>query len=243
MKRFPAEFEDALSARGRRLLARPHPPGRRGAFTGLLRADLAAAAPRLLEAAVGDCLALMEEPIPPETITAATENYAERLPKTVRVRTALLSSRRSRAAQRLEAIGLLPMLRSSSFHAFAQALSGRALRRGWGTQVLCYRQGDYTGPHTDHHPEEPDARDGYVDVHLTFCNGAVAHQWLVSEQGGHLSDVTSLATRGGVTWYRLPLWHYTTPLVGRRGREDEARRWVLLGTFLDARRPGTRDRG
>jgi hypothetical protein len=34
--------------------------------------------------------------------------------------------------------------------------------------------------------------------------------------------------------YRLPFWHYTTPLVGRPGKEDAARRWVLLGTFLDA---------
>ncbi len=185
----------------------------------------------------------MDEPIPPELITDATENYAERLPKSVRVRTALLASRRSKAALRLEELGVSAMLRSSSFHAFAQALSGRALRKGWGTQVLCYEPGDYTGPHTDHHPEEPDARNGYVDLHLTFCNDDVAHQWLVSEQDGHLTEVTSLATRGGVTWYRLPFWHYTTPLVAKRGREASARRWVLLGTFLDARLPASRPEG
>jgi hypothetical protein len=34
--------------------------------------------------------------------------------------------------------------------------------------------------------------------------------------------------------YRLPFWHYTTPLVAKPGAEDAARRWVLLGTFLDA---------
>ena len=38
---------------------------------------------------------------------------------------------------------------------------------------------------------------------------------------------------GGVTCYRLPVWHYTTPMVAKRGREGDARRWVLLGTFLD----------
>ncbi len=38
---------------------------------------------------------------------------------------------------------------------------------------------------------------------------------------------------GGVTCYRLPFWHYTTPMVAKRGREEQARRWVLLGTFLD----------
>jgi hypothetical protein len=31
-----------------------------------------------------------------------------------------------------------------------------------------------------------------------------------------------------VTAYRLPFWHYTTPLVGA----PKAARWVLLGTFL-----------
>jgi len=30
----------------------------------------------------------------------------------------------------------------------------------------------------------------------------------------------------------LPFWHYTTPLVAKRGRAKDAARWVLLGTFL-----------
>jgi hypothetical protein len=34
--------------------------------------------------------------------------------------------------------------------------------------------------------------------------------------------------------YRLPFWHYTTPLAAKPGAEATARRWVLLGTFLDA---------
>ena len=45
------------------------------------------------------------------------------------------------------------------------------------------------------------------------------------------------ARSGRITAYRLPLWHYTTPLVAKRGREAEARRWVLLGTFLFASSP------
>src|ERR1700748_498248 len=102
------------------------------------------------------------------------------------------------------------MLRSESFLRFAGALSGRRLRRGWGIQALCYRAGDYAGPHNDHHPEEPDARAGYVDLHLTFASREVAHQWLVYERDGHLSEVVSVATLGGVTAYRLPFWHYTT---------------------------------
>jgi hypothetical protein len=41
-------------------------------------------------------------------------------------------------------------------------------------------------------------------------------------------------TPGGITVYRLPFWHYTTPLTARPGREKAARRWVVLGTFLFA---------
>jgi hypothetical protein len=128
------------------------------------------------------------------------------------------------------------MLRSESFGAFAAAVSGRALRRRWGIQVLCYGPGDYSGPHNDHHPEDPDARDGYVDMHVTLATPGVAHQWLVYAKGGHFSEISSVNTLGGVTVYRLPFWHYTTPLVARPGAEDSARRWVLLGTFLDAPR-------
>jgi hypothetical protein len=42
-------------------------------------------------------------------------------------------------------------------------------------------------------------------------------------------------TEGGITAYRLPFWHYTTPLLAKRGREDAARRWVVLGTFRFAK--------
>ena len=42
-----------------------------------------------------------------------------------------------------------------------------------------------------------------------------------------------MATAGGITAYRLPLWHYTTPLVAKaRAAPGTARRWLLLGTFL-----------
>ncbi len=98
--------------------------------------------------------------------------------------------------------------------------------------MLCYRAGDYAGPHNDHHPEDAEARAGYLDVHLTLCNSAVAAQELIYARRGHFTELVSVATLGGVTAYRLPFWHYTTPLRAKRGRTDEARRWVLLGTFL-----------
>jgi len=217
-------------------------PGRRFLALGdVVDARKAAACRSLLDAALLDTLRTMEEPIPPESILGMTENYSELLPKAVRVRTALLESRRSRSWRAAEQVGLVAMLRSESFGAFAAAVSGRALRRTWGIQALCYGPGDYTGPHNDHHPEDPEAADGYVDMHVTLATPAVEHQWLVYAQGGHLSHIQSINTVGGVTVYRLPFWHYTTPLVARPGAEADARRWVLLGTFLYA--PAQRRRG
>lgn len=37
---------------------------------------------------------------------------------------------------------------------------------------------------------------------------------------------------GFLTIYRLPFWHYTTPLQARPGLEAKARRWVMLATYL-----------
>jgi hypothetical protein len=246
MPLFPTEFADLLTPRGLRILRGRDseacgallrmPPQRFISLTGVVDAKKAAACRHALEEELRDTLTEMDDPIPPESLLGMTENYSELLPKSVRVRTALLGSRRSRSWSAAERVGLTAMLRSESFGAFAAAVSGRALRRRWGIQVLCYRPGDYTGPHNDHHPEDPEARDGYVDMHVTLATPAVAHQWLVYAKGGHFTEISNVNTVGGVTVYRLPFWHYTTPLVARPGAEDAARRWVLLGTFLDAPR-------
>jgi hypothetical protein len=251
MDRFPAEFEDMLTAAGRRVLAGNSPlcgalaePRRRFlAETGLVRERAARAAARLLDRALCDLLEPLERPIPPETIWEMTENYGELLPKTARLRTAYLERRRERAYRRAEEIGLVGMLRSASFAAFAGALAGRALRRRWGIQLLCYGAGDYAGPHNDHHPEEPAARRGYLDLHVSLSGRGVAQQWLVYAVQGHFSRIVDVATTGGITAYRLPLWHYTTPLVARYGAAAAARRWVLLGTFLYRRPPLLDGRG
>ncbi len=236
-----SEFAALLSGRGRRVLEGREPllcgalerGGRRFVSAeGLLSPTPARALLGALEEKVRPHLRQMADPIPAWTVRAMEQNYAELLPKTVRVQTALLESRRARAFAAAEGVGLVGLLRSASFHAFAEALAGRRLRRRWGIQALCYGPGDYAGPHNDHHPEEQEAKDGYVDVHLTLCTKAVDHQWLVYEEEGHLSQMQSVATLGGVTAYRLPFWHYTTPLAPKPGRAPHARRWVLLGTFL-----------
>jgi hypothetical protein len=246
MDRFPAEFEDMLTVAGRRVLTGRSPlcgalaePRRRFlAETGLVSEKRAGAAVGLLDRALHDLLEPLEQPIPPETIWEMTKDYGESLPKTARVKTAYLERHRERAYRRSEEIGLVVMLRSASFAAFAAALAGRALRRRWGIQLLCYGPGDYAGPHNDHHPEEPAARSGYLDLHISLSGRGVAQQWLVYAVQGHFSRIVDVATAGGITAYRLPLWHYTTPLVAKaRVAPTAARRWVLLGTFLYRRPP------
>ncbi|MDX2013654.1 MAG: hypothetical protein SFW67_25900 [Myxococcaceae bacterium] len=238
MRHLPREFEALLSPKGRAVLR-----GRAGlelseqrrflSAQGLLDARAAKAVLGLIDRTLKDVMTPMEDPIPEWTITGMQHDYGELLPKTVRVSTATFSSRRSRAFQRAGDIGLHTMLASPSYVAFAEALAGRRLATGHGTQVLCYRPGDYAGPHNDHHPEDPRARGGYTDVHLTFCTDAVARQTLVAARAGHFTDTSDVATVGGVTCYRLPFWHYVNPLEAKRGRARDARRWVVLGTFLD----------
>jgi hypothetical protein len=246
----PAEFEDLLSRAGRRMLAGTHPlcgaladPKRRFlAADDLLDRAKVARLRGVLEKTLTPTLEPIEKPIPPETIWAMREDYGERLPKTSRARTIYFDSRREPGARAAEKIGLVKMMRSASFRAFAEALAGRRLYAGWGLQVLRYGPGDYAGPHNDHHPENPDARRGYIDLHLSLSGPGVAHQWLVYAKGGHFSEIVSVARPATVTAYRLPFWHYTTPLVGG----PNAARWVLLGTFLfrpdasSARRPAPR---
>jgi len=238
VKRFPREFSALLSREGRAVLDGRHPrlsgalaqgKGRFVSGTGLLDAKKSSAVVTLLERALGPHLFVMEQAIPKSATWGMKVAYREKLPKSVHVRTAMLDSDGSKALAAAEEVGLIAMLRSKSFHAFAEALSGYPLRKQWGLQALCYFPKDYSGPHNDHHPDEPLGREGYTDLHLTFCNGAVEQQLIVYERNGHLSEQESIVTRGGVTCYRLPFWHYTTPLQG----SAKARRWVLLGTFLD----------
>lgn len=232
----PREFEDLLSRQGRRVLAGTH--GLCGALADprrrfLIAEDLldrakAARLRRMLDENLAGALEPIERPIPPESIWEMKRDYAELLPKTVRARTVYFDSRREAGVKVAERIGLAQLLRSQSYRGFAEALAGRKLAAGWGRQVLRYGPGDYAGPHNDHHPQNARARRGYVDLHVSLGSG-IDHQWLVYSRAGHFSEIVSVAGAATVTAYRLPFWHYTTPLEGRPG----ARRWVLLGTFLD----------
>ncbi len=236
----PQDFADLLSAEGRKLLAGKHalagaladPRTRFISAAGLIDARKAARVRNTLERALLGKLERIDTPIPPEATWDMTRNYAELLPKTARVWTAYLENSREAAWEAAEEIGLVDLLQSASFHRFAEAIAGRELRGKWGQQVLCYGAGDYSGPHNDHHPEDAEARDGYLDLHLSFVTAAVKSQLLVYAKAGHFSESISIARDGMVSAYRLPFWHYTTPLEAKRGQSEKARRWVLLGTFL-----------
>lgn len=241
MRRFPTEFADLLTPKGAALLAGCHvqsgalanPRTRFLALDGLIDPRPARAIAALLDKTLLAYLHAMAQPIPPETIWEQTRNYAETLPKTMRQRTAHLDNPRSAAFKAAGEIGLIAMLRSESYRAFAAALAGRPLKKKYGLQVIAYGSGDYAGPHTDHHPEEPDARRGYLDMHLSFATPAVRDQYLVYAKTGHFTEMVEVTQKAGlVTAYRLPFWHYTTPLRAKLKQEKDARRWVLLGTFL-----------
>jgi hypothetical protein len=240
----PREFDDLLTPAGRRVLAGrdqaicqalADPRRRFIALDGMIASRRAEQLRRVLEARMLPHLTRMEAPIPPESIWEMQRDYEEFLPKTARVMTAYLENRRGKAMAIAREIGLIDLLTSDSFIAFAEAVAGRKLDPKGGQQVLCYGPGDYAGPHNDHHPENERAAQGYLDIHLSLANRAVQHQYLVYARAGHFTEIVPVHSLGGLTIYRLPFWHYTTPLVAQPGQENQARRWLLLGTFLFAK--------
>lgn len=236
MHAFPSEFSDLLNARGRRLLARPP---RLEEFRTRARTPIAVFDDLIDEKTSRNCIAALDKvmfpllrrmhnPIPREALTGQKKNYKDRLPKTVRVRTTTLNSSRSQSLDAAREIGLAQMMESESFRKFAEAVIGARLQENdWGRQVICYEAGDYSGPHNDHHPESDPARYGFVDVHVMFSNEKVTSQYLVYEEKHFLSKAHDVSGRSGIAVYKLPFWHYTTPLIGKPG----ARRWLLLGSL------------
>ena len=244
MSQIPREFADLLTPAGRRVLAGrdtaicgalADPRRRFIALDGMVATRHAENLRRVLDAQMLSHLTRMEAPIPPESIWEMQQDYEECLPKTARVMTAYLENRRGKAMAMAREIGLIDLLTSESFIAFAEAVAGRKLDPKGGQQVLCYGPGDYAGPHNDHHPENQRAAQGYLDIHLSLANRAVQHQYLVYAKAGHFTEIVPVHSLGGMTIYRLPFWHYTTPLVAQPAKEKQARRWLLLGTFLFAK--------
>lgn len=248
MSVFPEEFDTLLSPRSRTVLEEParlQAALRANRFVWLKNVLDA----RVLQRAIGSLdrelfqsLRVISGPIADDSILRMKENYSELLNKTMHFRTAFLKSTRSRSFAAASQLGLIHMLRSPSMAKFAETVTGLPLRRPCDVQVICYGDGDYAGPHNDHHPEDAGFRNGYVDIHLTLSHPRVAHQYLVYERRGHLSQIVNIAESGGIAVYQLPFWHYTTPLVAQRGWEHAAHRWLLLATFEIAQRAPRRFR-
>ena len=196
MDSFPSEFEDLLTRRTRKLLADPphfesliaHRRAPIVFFENAIEKGLVKECIRLLDRTMYPVTRQMHDPIPRESLTRMKKNYSERLKKTVRVRTAILNSRKSKALDAANEIGLSAMMNSRSFLRVAQAVTRSALsNKNWGRQVICYGSGDYSGPHNDHHPEDASTRNGFIDLHIMFSNDDVANQLLVYEERGFLS--------------------------------------------------------
>ncbi len=190
---------------------------------------------QLLDQHLYDHLRVEQRRIAPDSISGMKENYSDTLTKTMHVKTGCLLTKTSKVYRAAERIGLIEMMRSESFARFAEVVTGLRLERNPSMQVSCYQPGDYAGPHNDHHPEFPAIRDGYIDFHVMFANGAVAHHYLVYAEEGHFSKIVDINIHGAISIYKLPFWHFTTPLKAKPGREAEARRWLLLGSFVIAR--------
>lgn len=240
MKKFPDEFADFLTRRGLQVLKGKDREAcalfrdGRSYYVNLhdvVNTSRAMAGAKLLDKHLYETLAVEQRGIPPESITRMRRNYTESLTKTLRFKTAFLKRRNARSYKVAEELGLLRMMGSDSFTRFAEAVTGLRLERDPDRQVICYGHGDYAGPHNDHHPEVESLRRGFVDFHVTLTTPDVAHQYLVYEEKGHFSKMVDINVQGGVSVYKLPFWHYTTPLWGKPGREASAHRWLLLGTF------------
>jgi hypothetical protein len=187
---------------------------------------------RLLNRRLSPHLRTMCDPIPGDIIRKLRKNYSEQLPKTMRVRTASLDSKSSKAGRIAASLGIVDLLTSDQLRHFGERVTGKKLVPDPGCQVICYEPGDYSGPHTDHHPEQPEYRDGYIDIHIMLSSPAVASQLLVYERRrGFLNEVAEIGRGMSIAVYQLPFWHYTTPMIPRAGGDD-ARRWLLLASYM-----------
>jgi hypothetical protein len=240
MKKFPHEFSELMTPYGLRILKGEdkhacsvfaNPKKYFITLDKVINKSAARVCTELLEKNLHKHLAVEQRRIAEDSITGMKENYSEMLNKTMHIKTTFLQRRSARAYKAAERIGLLRMMRSKTFTEFVEAVTGLKLDEDLSLQVICYEQGDYSGPHNDHHPEEDTVKRGYIDFHIMFPNKAVHHQYLVYEERGHLSKIVDVNIEGGISVYKLPFWHYTTPLAGKPGQESEARRWLLLGTY------------
>lgn len=235
MKRFPAEFAAMVKPKvwAGQETVRPiaGDADRARWFPLALRRQAAEDGLALLERAMTPYLRPVRSPVDPEWITGMTENYSDSLPKTLRNASVTLNSGRGLAVEAARKIGLMEMMGSATLHAFAERVSGCRLQEDPAVQIIRYRAGDYVGPHNDHHPEEPELREGYVDLQITLSGDGVARQYLLYELDGYFNQMRNVGIASGVSVSMLPFWHQVTPLEVKASGKNK-HRWLLLASFL-----------
>ena len=120
MRKFPHQFSDLLTPVGLSILkgedknfrALFHDPKNYFAtFEGAIDRSKAESCAEILDRHLYEHLSVVQEKIPPESITKMRRNYSEKLTKTMRIKTAYFQRRSGRAFQAAERVGLLPMMR------------------------------------------------------------------------------------------------------------------------------------
>lgn len=249
MKKFPPEFEDILNEKGKNVLKGKYRNlvfGKRGAtpievVSEIIDPKMAENCIRVLNRNFYDRLSRIHGKIDSMEIKKMRKNYSEKLGKTLRMKSIEIKGPRSLSYQLAHDCGLLQMLSSDSLRKFGEIIAKQKFGNVENNQLICYEHGDYVSPHNDHHPENKNVRNGYFDLHIMFSNTYVQHQFLVYEKGGFLNGVYDLSAPSGATVYKLPFWHYTTPLFGKVGKEKFARRWLILRSFEQHKGPDFAD--
>ncbi|MBL7860067.1 MAG: hypothetical protein JNJ65_02815 [Cyclobacteriaceae bacterium] len=161
MNRFPNEFEDLLTRKGRKILRHGLPES---PFTNKRKTPVVVIDGIINERLAQDCMKLLNQhfsahlktiagPIDKDELRNMKENYSEKLAKTLRMQTLEIGGRRSNSFQIATQCGLIQMLNSSSLKAFGEAVTGSTFGTPENNQIILYRHEDYVSPHNDHHPE------------------------------------------------------------------------------------------
>ena len=235
MKRvFPKEFSDLLNKKGLLILA-GNADGQRdkriAVVQNIIRSEYVEVLVKEMEQQLYPLLKNYYAPIPEDLIRKMRKNYSEKLGKSMKMKSAEMNAKNSLAYKKGVEMGLVAMLNSQSYKRMGEELLGAKFGESNGNQVICYRHGDYVSPHNDHHPEDANSRKGYFDIQFMLSNKYVKYQWLVYEKNGFLNSMADISTPSGISVYRLPFWHYTTPMISHQGKQQEARRWLLLHSF------------
>ncbi|MFT3980795.1 MAG: hypothetical protein QM687_10025 [Ferruginibacter sp.] len=233
---FPKEFSDILNRKGLDMLSGKNKTvaedgdRRIKVVQDIIQPRYAESILTALEKNVFPLLRNCHAPVPASIIEEMTENYSEKLGKSMKMKSAEINSH-SKTYKMAKDIGLVDMLASESYRGMGQSLMGEKFGRSIGKQIICYEHGNYVSPHNDHHPENENIKDGYFDIQLMLSNKYVQHQWLVYEQQGFLNKFADITSLSGMAVYRLPFWHYTTPMMAKKKSESMAKRWLLLHSY------------